>query len=433
MRQFFYLLILLLSTLLLLMPATLKLGPRTFYRPQLDFSLLGKRFYRDLDFKLGLDLNGGSHIVYQADTSKISSSGKGDAIKATRDNIERRINLLGVSESLVQISQSGSDYRLIIELPGVTDISQAIATIGQTAQLEFRSSSSATPSAETDFAPTNLTGADLRSAQVQFGNASKSPSSSQPVVAIEFNADGTKKFAEITKKNIDKPLAIFLDNQLLMAPIVSQEISDGNAVISGNFSITDAKTLSIQLNAGALPVPIKIIEQRNVGATLGSQSISKSLIAGLIGLLLIWLFMIGNYGLKGLLADTALLFYILVSLSLFKLIPVTLTLSGIAGFILSIGMAVDANILIFERIKEEIRWGRPARAALELGFHRAWNSIRDSNASSLITGLVLFWFGSGPVRGFALTLMTGILVSLFTSIAITRTLLRLIYNQNKSI
>ena len=414
MRNLFFFIILFLACFLILMPKTLKIGPRTLYRPALDWVF----FNRDLEFHLGLDLQGGTHLVYEADLSKISSSDRDSAVKSTRDNIERRINSLGVSESLVQISQVGSASRLIIELPGAKDITAAIQTIGQTAQLEFRETKSATPSAETDFISTNLTGRDLKIAQVQFGDT-------QPSVNLEFNSAGAKKFAELTKRNIGKPLAIFLDNDLITAPVVQQEIPNGQAVISGNFTIDDAKRLVIQLNAGALPVPIKIVEQRNIGATLGSDSIFKSLLAGGIGLVIIWAFMLGNYGLRGLLANVALVIYILISLSLFKLVPVTLTLAGIAGFILTIGMAVDANILIFERIKEEIRWGRKPTAALELGFHRAWTSIRDSNVSSLITAGILFWLGSGPVRGFALTLILGISVSLFTSITITRSLLRL--------
>jgi preprotein translocase subunit SecD len=377
-----------------------------------------------------LDLQGGTHLVYQADTSKISPDARSQAAASAKDNIEKRINLLGVSESLIQTSVSGTDYRLVIELPGVKDINQAISTIGQTAQLEFRLPATATPESVADFTPTDLTGADLRLAQVQFGG-SDNQINSNPTVGLEFNPEGTQKFAKITGDNIGKPLAIFLDDRLLMAPTVQTAITDGKAIITGQFTLDEAKNLTIQLNAGALPVPIKIIEQRNIGATLGSESIHKSLFAGAVGFILVLLFMIANYGLKGLLADIALVIYIFLSLALFKLIPVTLTMAGIAGFILSVGMAVDANILIFERIKEELRWGRPMSAALELGFHRAWTSVRDSNASSLITALILFWFGTGAVRGFALTLTVGILVSLFTSITVTRSLVRAVYGHKK--
>ena len=214
-----------------------------------------------------------------------------------------------------------------------------------------------------------------------------------------------------------------------MNPTINSAITDGRGVISGNFAVDEAKKLVIQLNAGALPLPIKIIEQRNIGATLGSDSIHKSLVAAAVGLVIVWIFMIVNYGLKGLLADIALVVYILMSLAVIRFIPITLTLAGITGFILSVGMAVDANILIFERMKEELRWGRPLKAALELGFLRAWTSVRDSNASSLITAGLLFWLGTGPVRGFALTLIVGILVSLFTAITVTRSLLRLVYGR----
>ncbi|OGC92970.1 protein-export membrane protein SecD [Candidatus Amesbacteria bacterium RIFCSPHIGHO2_02_FULL_47_9] len=427
MRQTIFFATLIFICVLVLMPSQIKIGSTILYRPAANFSVLNLSIQRDLEFHLGLDLQGGTHLVYEADTSKVDSADRDSAIKATADNLERRINLLGVSESLVQTSQVGAVSRLIVELPGVKDINQAINTLGATAQLEFRETKSATPSAESDFIPTNLTGADLKIAQVQFGGSS-SQISGQPAVAIQFTPDGAKKFSEITSRNIGRPLAIFLDNNLVSAPIVQQEISAGQAIISGSFTVDSAKNLAIQLNAGALPLPIKIVEQKNIGATLGQESILKSLIAGIIGLILIWLFMIANYGFKGLLANFALLIYILISLSLFKLVPVTLTLAGIAGFILSIGMAVDANILIFERMKEELRWGRPVHAAMELGFHRAWNSIRDSNVSSLLTASILFWFGSGPIRGFAVTLILGILVSLFTSITVTRRLLRLFFS-----
>jgi preprotein translocase subunit SecD len=419
---------LLLFSLVIDMPRTITIGPRKLVRPVIVIPLGARPFVRDLEFRLGLDLQGGTHLVYQADTSKIDSSQRAQAVSSTRDNIERRVNMLGVSEALVQTSKVGEDYRLIVELPGVKDVNQALATIGQTAQLDFRELNPkvATPSSDADFLPTNLTGKDLKLAQVQFN--SSSGASGQPSVGLEFSSEGAQKFAAITKRNVGRPLAIFLDNRVLTAPNVETEIPDGKAIISGRYTLDEAKKLTVQLNAGALPVPIKIIEQRNIGATLGNESIAKSLFAGIVGFVIILIFMLVNYGLKGLLADIALTIYVLVSLAFFKLIPVTLTLAGIAGFILSVGMAVDANILIFERIKEEIRWGRPMRAALELGFHRAWTSVRDSNVSSLITASILFWFGTGSVRGFALTLIVGILVSLFTSVTVTRSLLRAVYS-----
>ncbi len=420
MRAYIIILVCLVFSLVINLPPKLTVAGHTFYRPKVAF--------RDLDFHLGLDLQGGTHLVYEADTSHIPDADRTEAVLATKNNIEKRINLLGVSEPIIQTSNQAGSYRIIIELPGVKDVTTAIQTIGQTAQLEFKLPAVATPASEKDFTATDLTGKDLQVARVDFSGGGNQVSGN-PSVSLEFNPDGTQKFARITSENIGRPLAIFLDGQLLTAPTVQTVISDGKAVISGNFTLDEAKHLTIQLNAGALPVPIKIIEQRNVGATLGTESISKSLFAGIVGFVVVLLFMIANYGLKGLLADLALIIYVLLSFSLFKLIPVTLTLAGIAGFVLSIGMAVDANILIFERIKEEIRWGRPKRAAVELGFHRAWTSVRDSNVSSLITAFILFWFGTGSIRGFALTLTVGILVSLFTSVIITRSLVRAVYSR----
>ncbi|MEK7154816.1 MAG: protein translocase subunit SecD [Patescibacteria group bacterium] len=425
MKAFWIALVIVLAVIFNL-PQTLTVAGKTFYRPVIDFSLLGRRFSRSLDLKLGLDLSGGTHLVYQADTSALPESDRPKAVEATRSNIERRVNLLGVSEPLIQTARIGNDYRLIVELAGITDINQATSLIGQTAQLDFRFSKVATPSSEADFISTGLTGKDLRLAEVRFDDQK---ATGQPAVGIEFSPEGTKKFAEITSKNIGRPLAIFLDSQFIQAPTIQTAIPDGKAVISGSFTVDEAKKLVIQLNAGALPLPIKIVEQRNIGATLGTDSIHRSLIAAGVGLVIVWIFMIVNYGLKGLLADLALVVYILVTLAVIRFIPITLTLAGIAGFILSVGMAVDANILIFERMKEELRWGRPLKAALELGFLRAWTSVRDSNASSLITAGLLFWLGTGPVRGFALTLIVGILVSLFTAITVTRSLLRIVYGR----
>jgi len=407
------------------LPDQIKIKNWTWNKPML---FLGK-FQRDLSLKLGLDLQGGVHLVYQADVSKLPEADRLSAVESTRANVERRINLLGVSEPLIQTSKVGDEHRIIVELAGVTDVNQAISLIGQTAQLEFRESSIATPSAATDFKPTSLTGADLQRAVVQFASGQSNSLSGNPSVGLEFTAEGGKKFSDITSRNISKPLAVFLDENIVTAPVVQNTISDGKAIITGNFTVDEAKKLVIQLNAGALPVPIKIVEQRSVGATLGNESISKSLFAGAVGLLIVSLFMVANYGLKGILADVALVLYVFLSLAIIKLVPITLTLAGIAGLVLSIGMAVDANILIFERIKEEIAWGRPRLAAIELGFHRAWNSIRDSNFSTLITAGILFWFGTGSVRGFALTLIVGIIVSLFSAITVTKLLLNLVYRK----
>jgi len=363
-------------------------------------------------FNLGLDLQGGAQITYEADLSKIEKGEETEAISGVIDVIRSRIDALGVAEPVIQSTKIGVKSGVIVELPGITDVNQAIDLIGKTAQLDFRTQKGQ------NFAETDLTGADLSKAAVQFDQ------SGNPEITLKFNSEGAKKFAKITKENIGKPVAIFLDEVPISIPTVQSEIRDGNAVITGQFTIQEAKKLVIQLNAGALPVPISIAEQRNVGASLGTDSIEKSLLAGLIGALLVIIFMISNYRLPGMIAALALTVYILILLAIIKLIPVTLTLAGIAGIILSVGMAVDANILIFERLKEELREGKTLGAAIETGFARAWTSIRDSNITTLLIALVLFWFGSGIVRGFAVTLSLGILISMFTAIVVTRSFLR---------
>jgi preprotein translocase subunit SecD len=401
---------------------------KTISRPGLDLKLGRFTFVRDLEIKRGIDLAGGTHLVFEATMDNIPQADRDSAISATKDNIERRINLFGVSEPVVQTSKLKDNYRLIVEIPGIKDINQAVELIGQTAQLSFNelTGNALENTKATDFKPTDLTGADLIRSQVQFD-----PNTGNPVVGLEFNTEGTKKFSDITTRNVGKPVAIFLDNFLITAPMVKEPITSGKAVISGEFSIEEAKKLSIQLNAGALPVPIKLIEQRNIGASLGNDSVQKSIRAGVIGLLMVVLFMATYYGKLGILADVSLFIYALLTLALYKLVPVTLTLPGIAGFLLSIGMAVDSNILIFERMKEELRIGKSRDIAMELGFGRAWDSIRDANVCTLITSFILFnpfnWTflnDSGMVRGFALTLGLGVLLSLFTGIVVTRTVLR---------
>ncbi len=397
-------------------------------RPILNFQIGKFKFFRDLEIKQGIDLAGGSHLVFQAEMSDIGEDNRETALAAARENIERRINLFGLAEALVQTSKLGDNYRLIVELPGVTDVNQAVDLIGQTAQLDFRDLSPEATAAATldDYQETDLTGADLNKSQVQFD-----PNTGEPVVGLEFSDEGARKFGEITSRNVGKPVAIFLDEVPVTIPLVREKITTGKAVISGEFTTEEAKLLATQLNAGALPIPIKIVEQRNVGATLGAESVKKSVQAGLIGLLMVILFMAAYYGRLGILANVGLIIYGLITLMFYKLIPVTLTLPGIAGFILSVGMAVDANILVFERMKEEIRTGKSKSLAMELGFGRAWDSIRDANVATLITCFILFnpfsWSflnTSGMVRGFALTLGLGVLLSLFTGVVVTRTILR---------
>jgi preprotein translocase subunit SecD len=389
---------------------------------------------KQLKLKLGLDLQGGTSLVYQADLKDIQSQDQGDAMNSARDVIERRVNAFGVSEPVVQVS--GSD-RIIIELPGVKDINEAINLIGQTPFLEFRTENPHPPSPQPDangnvaldpsqvYLATGLTGKQFKKATLDFDQRTGAPQ-----ITLQFDAEGTKLFADITQKNLGKTVAIFLDGQILSAPVVQSAITNGQAVINGQFSVAEAKELVTRLNSGALPVPIKLISQQDVGATLGIASVHKSIEAGLIGFAVVALFMIIYYRLPGFLAVLALSIYTLLSLAMFKIVGITLTLAGIAGFILSIGMAVDANILIFERMKEELRKGKTLQQAVEDGFNRAWLSVRDSNFSSLITTFILAYFGSSIVRGFAITLALGIVVSMFTAITVTRTFLRLLVGHN---
>ncbi|MDP3771835.1 MAG: protein translocase subunit SecD, partial [bacterium] len=383
-------------------------------------------------YRFGLDIQGGTHLVYGAEVNNISASDRAASLEAVRDIIERRINLYGVAEPLVQVEKSGSDWRLIVELAGVKDINAAIQLIGETPFLEFRTQRS---DAERDailaaqktdeqlgedpyFAATPLTGRFLKKASLTFGETTF-----EPTISLELTDEGGKIFAIITKENIGKPVAIFLDGAPISAPIVQEEITGGRAQISGSFTAATAKELVGRLNAGALPVPIKLIGQQLVGASLGEESLARSVRAGVIALIAVAAFMILWYRLPGVVAVVALLLYVGITLAIFKLIPVTMSAAGMAGFILSIGMAVDANILIFERMKEEMRAGRGLEEAVREGFSRAWTSIRDSNASSLITAAILYWFGVSVVRGFALTLGIGIIISMFSAISITRTFL----------
>lgn len=486
---------------------------------------------------LGLDLQGGTHLVYQADVTSITETDKKEAVEGVRDVIERRVNVYGVSEPNVQTNYSGDNYRIIVELAGVKNVSEAIQMIGETPLLEFKTQgqpvvvdNQALTDAQTkaqdvlnkalkgdDFTKlaqeysedlsTASSGGDLPWAkrgdfvaefdtaifdQLKAGEISKTlvksqfgfhiikkieerkneagetevhaahilikdpnadlagttwdltalggknlkraalefdPNTNQPLVALEFDEAGKELFGQITQANVGKPVAIFLDGAVISAPTVQEAITDGKAVISGNFTTKEAKDMVRRLNSGALPVPIQLLSQQTIGASLGADSVQKSLAAAIIGLIAAALFMIIFYRFPGLLSVFALLTYSIVSLAIFEAIPVTMTLAGIAGFILSIGMAVDANVLIFERTKEELRNGQTLAMAIENGFARAWTSIRDSNVSSIITCLVLAWFGTSVVKGFAITLAIGILVSMFTAITVTRTFLRLLVTQ----
>jgi len=375
------------------------------------------KFYKELKIHEGLDLQGGAHLVFELDTSGLESKDVSSATQSVINVIDRRVNALGVAEPVIQAAKIGNKESVIVELPGVTDVNEAINLIGKTAQLLFAEQASED---SYNFQNTELTGAHLRRAEVEFDQ-----NTGEPQVSLQFDSEGSKMFADITRRNLQKPVAIKLDEEIISAPTVQSVIESGQAVITGQFTIDQAKQLAIELNAGALPVPITLVEQRTIGPTLGSESVQKSLMAGMIGLLMVAVFMIIYYRVPGVLAVIALIIYTLVVLALLKLIPITLTLAGIAGFILSIGMAVDANILIFERTKEELTSGKTIGLAIEEGFKRAWPSIRDSNFSSLLTCLILYYGTTGLVRGFAVTLAIGIIVSMFTAITVTRTFLRL--------
>lgn len=510
---------------------------------------VGRDWFERFRPHLGLDLQGGSHLLYEADTSKVGLKDAESAIAGVRDVIEKRVNALGISEPLVQTAKVGDNLRVIVELAGVFDVNEAIKQIGATPLLEFKTETTPPPkpevtaeekkkreefnaaqlkkandtikqlidakaqnfaelatkisedpgsapaggdlgfmrreqlvapfadalfdqlkdndmtvepvqtefgyhiiqrlatragegggqevrgrhilfrtqSLEGDTPPydpwttTELGGKQLKRSEVQFDQTTGAAT-----VGLEFDDEGAKLFEELTSANVGKRMAIFLDNNLISAPVVQQGISGGRAVITGNFTIPEARELVERLNAGALPVPIHLVSQQTVGPSLGAVSIAKSIFAGLIGFALVALFMLVFYRLSGLLAIIALLFYASIVFTLFKLIPVTLTLAGIAGFVLSVGMAVDANILIFERLKEELKKGGSFETALSDAFDRAWNSIRDSNVSSLITCLILAWLGTSVVKGFAITLAVGVLVSMFSAIIITRLLMEIV-------
>lgn len=517
-----------------------------------DLALGGKR--KEIKVYLGLDLKGGAQLVYAADTSAVPGKDVEEAVQGVRDVIERRANAFGVSEPVVQVNKVGDQWRVIVELAGVTDVEQAIKDIGETPLLEFREQKTTqldegqlgalkayndgqkkkaedvlaqallpgadftaladqysedpgnvdsttgakkggdlgfvrrgtfvpefdkqifdvlkvgeiTPSlvetkygfhiikkeeerqvdengqkitevrarhilfltqseealSQPQYVETGLTGKQLKRSSVAFDQ-----NTNAPYIALQFNDEGSKLFEEITARNVGKPVAIYLDGEPISTPVVQEKITGGQASITGDFTLDEAKQLVRRLNAGALPIPVTLISQQTIGATLGEESVQRSLFAGVFGLAIVSLFMLVYYRLPGFIAVCALGLYSLVALAIFKLLPVTLTLAGVAGFILSIGMAVDANILIFERTKEELRLGKPLSFAIEEGFRRAWLSIRDSNASSLISVVILYWLGTSIIKGFAVTLGIGILVSMFTAITVSRTLVRLIIGQ----
>jgi len=399
--------------------------------------IFGREFrqFEEVPHKLGLDLQGGTHLVYEADMSEIEYIDQDEALKGVRDVIERRVNLFGVAEPLVQTEVGAGHHRLIVELAGITDVAQAVAMIGETPYLEFKEEKTQEEQeivlnefSETQiliedpyFKSTGLDGRMLKDAAVNFNQTT-----GQPEIIFELNNEGKQLFAEITKRSVGKKIAIYMDGIPISAPVVNEEIPNGEARITGDFSIGEAQELVRSLNAGALPVPIALISQQTVGATLGRISLEKSLRAGILGLILVIIFMIAYYRLPGVLASISLIVYGVLLLAAFKILSVTLTLAGIAGFILTIGMAVDANVLIFERMKEELKDKKSLKRSIEDGFKRAWSSIRDGNISTLITAVILYGVGVSFVKGFALTLTIGVLISIFTAVVFTRQMLLLL-------
>lgn len=379
------------------------------------------------EWTLGLDLAGGSYLIYEIDTSQVGEQDRSAVVKGLRDVIERRVNLFGVSEPRVYTEHAGGSDRLVVELAGIKDVNQAIKEIGATPFLDFREVAEEGTSTMS-FIQTDLNGRYVKSAQLSFDNIT-----GKPQVNIEFNNDGAQIFEDLTARNIGRPLAIFLDNQLIEMPVVQDKISGGKAQITGKFTIDEAKKLVERFNAGALPAPITLINQQTINADFGRDSLARAIFAGAIGTLAVIIFMLLFYRTLGIFSSLALVMYTALTLGVFKIFPVTMTLAGIAGFILSIGMAVDANVLVFERMKEELRRGLSKTAAIEEGFRRAWTSIRDSNVSTLITSIVLYLFTSSFVRGFALTLFIGVIVSMFSAITITRTLLHVFVKDEKII
>lgn len=378
-------------------------------------------------WNLGLDLAGGSSLVYEIDVSNVRDTEQDSVVRGLRDVIEKRVNLFGVAEPKVYTEKVGTSNRLVVELAGIKDVNQAIKMIGQTPFLEFREVEQKEGETTTaTFIPTALTGRYVNSAQV-----GRDPNTGVPEIDFSLNDEGAVMFEKLTEKNTGKPICLFIDGQPIIAdsiqdscPRVQGKISGGKARITGQFTITRASQIVERFNAGALPAPITLVNQQTIGSDFGQDSLAKAIFAGFVGTLAVMLFMLLYYRTLGIFASIALLIYTAITMAVFKLVPITMTLSGIAGFILSIGMAVDANILVYERTKEEMKKGIPHAAAIEEGFRRAWTSIRDSNVSTMITAGVLYFFTSSFVQGFALSLFIGVVLSLFSAITTTRLMLR---------
>jgi preprotein translocase subunit SecD len=415
-------------------------------------------FNKEFVTRLGLDLVGGVQALLEADLPADATIDSGSMDTAV-SVVENRVNGLGLTEAVVQ---RAGDRRIVVELPGETDPEKALSTIQQTGLLEFVDMSTITPeeavalagaAIKTDFGlseedlqntqsitstesssqifHTIMTGADLKTVAVQ-----RSPTTGQYEIAFSLSSEGAKIFNDFTTAHVGDILAIVIDKNVISTPVINQPIPDGNGVISGNFDSESANNLAVQLRYGSLPIPLKVVEVRTVGPTLGQDSLRRSMMAGLIGFTIVILFMALYYRLPGGIADVAILVYALIAFAIFRFIPVTLTLPGIAGLMLSTGSALDANILIFERMKEEMRSGKTLRQAVDLGWKRAWPSIRDSNIATLLTSAILFWFGSTYgatiVKGFSITLFLGVIVSVFTALVVTRALMEVVVAKFKS-
>ena len=391
------------------------------------------------ELKKGLDIKGGVKVVIKLDTSSLDAAGKDAAVASVKDIITRRVNYLGVSETNIVTSKVGDEHRLIVEMPGQKDLDEAAKTIGSTAQLKFKYLDKSIEWPIKDFTKiqdredqifidSGITGKDLVSADVSFDQKTN-----KPVIQLRFTNEGREAFSKLLKANIERPIGIFLDDSLLQTPVVSKELASATVfdpTITG-VSLDEAKKISSLLRAGALPVPIEIISQNLIGPSLGEDSIYSSLVAGLVGLFIVSIFLILNYKQLGLIANISLIMYVAILLAVFKVMNVVITVPGIAGFVFSIGVACDACILIFERIKEEIRWGRPTQIAIANGYERAWSSIKDSNLTTLLTAFILFQFGVGFIKGFALTLSIGIFVSILTCVYFSRIMVNVFIKELK--
>ncbi len=386
----------------------------TGFAGYVNWPSVGRLGDRDISLRQGLDLKGGAYFVYEADTTGLEGTKASEALETVRSVFDSRINTLGVTEPELRIGNAGNKPTLIVSLPGVSDITKAKSILGTTAKLEFKDDSGAVVLEGKDIV------ADKTSAEPSGGSSSSGLAASSWEIKLTLTAEGKTKFAKATAANLNKQIAIVLDDQVISAPTVQSAITDGEARITGSFTAEEARDFALQLKSGALPVPVKLIQEQTVGATLGTDAINESMIAGVIAIFLVMIFMVAYYKWCGLIASLALMVYVLLNVMVFRMLPVTLTLAGIAGFVISIGIAVDTNILTFERLKEELRLGKQMPLAIKEAFRRSWTSIRDSHVAGLISASIIFIFATGGVRGFAVVLIIGTLLSLFTAITVTR-------------